>query len=261
MPRKLVVGNWKMHGSLPGNARLFEALKHGVIQSGMQECEVAVCVPHVYVPQASQALLGSAVAWGAQDCSAHPQGAYTGEVSCAMLTDFGCRYVIVGHSERRQHHAESSQTVSQKMLRVLESGLNPIVCVGESLNEREAGQTQAVVAGQVQAAIDALKQAGQMQWIWRVVIAYEPVWAIGTGKTATPVQAQEVHAAICAQWQAAFGPDSKHLRVLYGGSMKASNAASLMAQPDINGGLVGGASLVAEEFLAIVAAAKPVATV
>lgn len=249
-----------MHGSLPANARLLEALKQGLAPANAQPdanqaCEVAVCVPHVYVPQAAQTLLGSALAWGAQDCSAHQQGAYTGEVSCAMLTDFGCRYVIVGHSERRQYHRESSAVVAQKMLRVLESGLNPIVCVGESLSEREAGQTQAVVAAQVQAVIDALKHADQMQWIWRVVVAYEPVWAIGTGKTATPEQAQEVHAAIRAQWLAAFGENAKHLRVLYGGSMKAGNAASLMAQPDIDGGLVGGASLVAEEFLAIVAAA------
>jgi triosephosphate isomerase (TIM) len=256
MPRKLIAGNWKMHGTLPGNARLLEALKQGVADPG---CEVAVCVPHVYVPQAAQLLAGSAISWGAQDCSAHQQGAYTGEVSCAMLTDFGCRTVIVGHSERRQYHGESSDTTAQKMLRVLESGLNPIVCVGESLSEREAGQTQVIAAAQVQAAIDALKQANQLQWIWRVVIAYEPVWAIGTGKTATPAQAQEVHAAIRAQWNAAFGHEARHLRVLYGGSMKAANAASLLAQPDIDGGLVGGAALVAEEFLAIVAAADAAA--
>jgi triosephosphate isomerase len=254
MHRKLVVGNWKMHGTLPGNARLMAALAQGAARA---DCEVAVCVPAVYVPQASQALLGSAVLWGAQDCSAHQQGAFTGEVSCAMLSDFGCRYVIVGHSERRQYHGETDATVAQKMLRVLESGLNPIVCVGESLAQREAGQTNEVIAQQLQAAIDALKRVDQMQWIWRVVVAYEPVWAIGTGKTATPAQAQEVHAAIRAQWQAAFGADAKHLRVLYGGSMKAGNAASLMQEKDIDGGLVGGASLVAEEFLAIVAAAKP----
>jgi triosephosphate isomerase (TIM) len=256
MPRKLVAGNWKMHGSLPGNVRLLETLKQGVAQFiAAPGCEVAVCVPHVYVPQAAQLLTGSMLLWGAQDCSAHQQGAYTGEVSCAMLTDFGCRYVIVGHSERRQYHAESSELAAQKMLRVLESGLNPIVCVGESLAQRQAGQTQVVVAAQVQTAIDALKQANQLQWIWRVVIAYEPVWAIGTGQTATPQQAQEVHAAIRAQWNAAFGEQAKHLRVLYGGSMKAANAASLLAQPDIDGGLVGGAALVAEEFLAIAAAA------
>jgi triosephosphate isomerase (TIM) len=257
MARTLIAGNWKMHGSLPGNARLLEALKQGAVASG---CEVTVCVPHVYVPQAAQLLAGSALSWGAQDCSAHQQGAYTGEVSCVMLTDFGCRYVIVGHSEQRQYHHESSQAAAQKMLRVLESGLNPILCVGESLSERESGQTQAVVAAQVQAAVDALKQANQMQWIWRVVIAYEPVWAIGTGKTATPEQAQEVHAAIRAQWNAAFQADAKHLRVLYGGSMKAANAASLLAQQDIDGGLVGGAALVAEEFLAIVAAGNAVAS-
>lgn len=257
MPRKLVVGNWKMHGSLPANERLLDALKLGIAQpEAVQGCEVAVCVPHVYAPQTAQVLAGSMLAWGAQDCSAHQQGAYTGEVGCAMLTDFGCRYVIVGHSERRQYHAEIDAQVAAKTLRVLESGLSPIVCVGESLAQREAGQTQAVVAQQVQAVAEALQQAGQMQWIWRVVIAYEPVWAIGTGKTATPEQAQAVHAAIRQQWRAAFGEDAKHLRVLYGGSMKAGNAASLMAQPDIDGGLVGGAALIAEEFLAIAAAAN-----
>ncbi|MGL4574573.1 MAG: triose-phosphate isomerase [Burkholderiaceae bacterium] len=256
MPRKLVAGNWKMHGTLPANAKLLAALEQGVLAS---DCEVAVCVPAPYLAQASQALLGSAVAWGAQDCSAHKQGAFTGEVSAAMLTDFGCRYVIVGHSERRQYHGETSALVAEKMLQVLEAGLSPIVCIGETLAQREAGQTDEVVATQVQAAIDALKRVDEMQWIWRVVIAYEPVWAIGTGKTASPEQAQQVHAAIRRQWQGAFADHAKHLRVLYGGSMKAGNAASLMAQADIDGGLVGGASLVAEEFLAIVAAAKTTA--
>jgi triosephosphate isomerase (TIM) len=255
MPRKLIAGNWKMNGNLVANAKLLSALAAGV---GRADCEVAVCVPAVYLPQVSQALLGSAVAWGAQDCSAHQQGAFTGEVSSAMLSDFGCRYVIVGHSERRQYHGETSAVVAEKMLRVLESGLNPIVCVGESLEQREAGQTMAVVASQLQAAIDALNRVEQMQWIWRVLVAYEPVWAIGTGKTATPQQAQEVHVAIRRQWHDALGKNAEHLRVLYGGSMKAGNATSLLAQTDIDGGLIGGASLVAEEFLAIAAAAKPV---
>lgn len=242
-----------MHGSLPWNADLLAAVRAGVDDLA---CGVTVCVPHVYLPQAAQVLVGSALAWGAQDCSAHQQGAYTGEVSAAMLSDFACRHVIVGHSERRQYHSESSALVAQKALRVLEVGLGPIVCVGESLAEREAGRTLDVVGGQLQHVIDALLKAGEKQWIWRVVLAYEPVWAIGTGKTATAAQAQEVHAALRKQWLAAFGEEGQQMRVLYGGSVKPANAAELFGQPDIDGGLIGGAALKAEEFLAIAQAAS-----
>lgn len=242
-----------MNGWLGENATLLEAIRRGM---GTRVCDVSVCVPAVYIPQAAQLLVESAVSWGAQDCSAHQQGAFTGEISAAMLSDFGCKHVIVGHSERRQHHAESNQLVAQKMLRVLETGLTAIVCVGETLAERQADQTLAVVGAQVQSTIDALKAVDEKQWVWRVVVAYEPVWAIGTGLTATVGQAQEVHAAIRQQWRHAFGLEGEKLRILYGGSVKSSNASELFTQPDIDGGLIGGASLKAEEFLAIIAAAS-----
>ncbi len=253
MRKKLVAGNWKMHGSLASNTGLLEAVRDGVANLA---CDVTVCVPHVYLPQTAQLAAGSALAWGAQDCSARQQGAYTGEVSAAMLSDFACRHVIVGHSERRQYHGESSALVAQKTLRTLETGLNPIVCVGESLAERESGGTLAVVGQQLQAVIDALLKVDEKQWVWRAVLAYEPVWAIGTGKTASAAQAQEVHAALRGQWLAAFGDDGRQMRVLYGGSVKPANAAELFGQPDIDGGLIGGASLKAEEFLAIAQAAS-----
>jgi triosephosphate isomerase (TIM) len=250
MRKKLIAGNWKMHGSAAGNTALLQALVSGAGAQGLQ-CELSVCVPALYLPQAAQQLAGSSVAWGAQDCSAHRQGAYTGEISAAMLTDFGCRHVIVGHSERRQYHGETSALVAQKALRILEAGMSPIVCVGETLDERERGDAFGVVGAQLEAVIDGLKQAGEKQWIWRMVLAYEPVWAIGTGKTASSAQAQEVHAALRAQWLGALGLDGEKLRVIYGGSVKPANAAELFAQKDIDGGLIGGASLKAEEFLAI----------
>jgi triosephosphate isomerase len=252
MARKLVVGNWKMHGSLAGNPALLSAVVAGA--TGLTS-ELAVCVPTAYLAQIQQLLLGSPLTWGAQDCSAHPQGAYTGETSAAMLGDFGCRWVIVGHSERRHYHGESDGLVAQKMLQVLASGANPIACVGETLAERDNGQAQAVVQRQVAALIGALKEADQMQWIWRVVIAYEPVWAIGTGKTASADDAQRMHAAIRQQWIAAFAEQSQQLRVLYGGSVKPANAAELFAQADVDGGLIGGAALKADDFLAIARAA------
>jgi triosephosphate isomerase len=195
------------------------------------------------------AFAGSDMRWGAQDCSVHEQGAYTGEVSAAMLAEFGCRYAIVGHSERRQYHRESDQLVADKAKAVLARGVTPIVCVGESLAEREAGETDAVVKRQLSAVIHTLAHcAGEM------VVAYEPVWAIGTGRTATPQQAQAVHAVLRAQLQAAT-PHADQMRILYGGSVKADNAATLFAQPDIDGGLIGGASLKASDFIAICRAA------
>ena len=212
-------------------------------------CDVAVCVPYPYLSETAVALAASDVRWGAQDCSVHEQGAYTGEVSVAMLAEFGCRYVIVGHSERRQYHAETDQLVADKAKIALASGLTPIVCVGETLAQREAGETEAVVKRQLSAVIHTLGHcAGEM------VVAYEPVWAIGTGRVATPEQAQAVHALLRAQLKAAT-PHADAMKILYGGSMKPDNAATLMAQPDIDGGLIGGASLKAADFVAICRAA------
>ncbi|MBX6319893.1 triose-phosphate isomerase [Pigmentiphaga sp.] len=242
--RRLVLGNWKMHGSLTANAQLLSAVRSAWNQSsGAAACDVGVCVPFPYLAQVESALTGSDIAWGAQDVSVHAQGAYTGEVSGAMLAEFGCRYVLAGHSERRSMHGETSQLVADKAKAALAAGLTPVVCVGETLAEREAGRTLAVIDEQLAPVLALGKDA-----VSRMVIAYEPVWAIGTGKTASPEQAQEVHAAI----RAALGRvGSPGVRVLYGGSVKAANAAELFAMPDIDGGLIGGASLVAEEFLRI----------
>ena len=245
MRRKLVVGNWKMHGSRAANAQLLAGLK----EAGPWNADVAVCVPFPYIAETALALTGTAIAYGAQDCSSHEQGAYTGEVSSAMLADIGCRYVIVGHSERRAYHAESDQLVADKAKAALAHGVTPIVCVGETRAEREAGQTEAVVKRQLAAVIHTLGHCcGEM------VVAYEPVWAIGTGLTATPAEAQAVHAVLRAQLHAATDR-SAAMRILYGGSVKADNAAELFAQPDIDGGLIGGASLKLADFAAICLAA------
>ncbi len=245
MRRKLVAGNWKMHGNHRANAELLA----GIIGVRPFGCDVAVCVPYPYLSETAVALAGSDLRWGAQDCSAHEQGAYTGEVSAAMLAEFGCRYVIVGHSERRQYHAETDQLVADKAKAALACGITPIVCVGETLAQREAGQTEAVVKRQLSAVIHALGHcAGEM------VVAYEPVWAIGTGRVATPDQAQSVHALLRAQLSAATA-HAGDMKILYGGSMKPDNAVSLLSQPDIDGGLIGGASLKAADFAAICRAA------
>ncbi|WP_018411442.1 triose-phosphate isomerase [Methyloversatilis thermotolerans] len=246
--RKLVVGNWKMHGGLAVNGALLGALR----AAGHAPCPMAVCVPFPYLAQARAALEDSTVAWGAQDVSEHASGAYTGEVSVAMLADFACRYVIVGHSERRALFGDSDERVAAKVKAALAGGLKPILCVGETLDEREQGVTEAVVERQL-AAVCRLAGADALA---ACVIAYEPVWAIGTGRTATPEQAQAVHAFLrgrIAQW---CGADrAVATTILYGGSVKPQNAADLFGQADIDGGLIGGASLVAEDFLAIVAAA------
>ena len=247
MTRKLIVGNWKMNGSLSANHDLLHAINAGLSSAS---CQAAVCVPAPYLAQVQQLSQGSALWWGAQDVSAHEQGAYTGEVSAAMLRDFGVRVAIVGHSERRQYHGETDAVVATKAQRALAAGITPIVCVGETLAEREAGQTQAVVKRQLAAVIHINGHC-----ISEIVVAYEPVWAIGTGKTATPEQAQEVHALLRAQLAAAT-EHPERISLLYGGSMNASNAASLLAQHDIDGGLIGGASLKAADFLSIVAAAS-----
>ena len=245
MRKKLVVGNWKMHGSRAANAQLLAGLK----EAGPWNADVAVCVPAVYIAETALALTGTAITYGAQDCSSHEQGAYTGEVSSAMLADVGCRYAIVGHSERRAYHAESDQLVADKAKAALAHGVTPIVCVGETRAEREAGQTEAVVKRQLAAVIHTLGHCcGEM------VVAYEPVWAIGTGLTATPAEAQAVHAVLRAQLHAATDR-SGVMRILYGGSVKADNAAELFSQADIDGGLIGGASLKVADFAAICLAA------
>jgi len=241
---RLIMGNWKMHGNLADNAKLLAGVRAGAntLASGAQ---LAVCVPFPYLAQAAQVLSGSSVSWGAQDLSTQTHGAFTGEVSGAMLKDFACRYVLVGHSERRSMHAESDQLVADKAKAALASGLTPVVCVGESLAQRDANQVLAVIQQQLAPVLALGAEA-----VKKMVVAYEPVWAIGTGRTATPEQAQEVHAAIRAALQAIA---AGQVQILYGGSVKAANAASLFAMPDIDGALVGGASLVAEDFLAIAA--------
>ncbi|WP_374569608.1 triose-phosphate isomerase [Ideonella sp.] len=245
MRRKLVAGNWKMHGNHSANAELLA----GVVAARPFVCDVAVCVPFPYLSETAVALAGSDIRWGAQDCSMHEQGAYTGEVSAGMLHEFGCRYVIVGHSERRAYHAESDQLVADKAKAALARGVTPIVCVGETLAQREAGETDAVVKRQLSAVIHTLGHC-----VGEMVVAYEPVWAIGTGRTATPEQAQAVHALLRAQLHAAT-PHAESMPILYGGSVKPDNAATLFAQADIDGGLIGGASLKAADFVAICRAA------
>lgn len=248
MNKKLIAGNWKMNGSLADNDALVRALVAGLATAG--GCDAAVAVPAPYLAQVQALVQGSALALAAQDVSQHAAGAYTGEVSATMLREFGVRYALVGHSERRQFHGETDADVAVKAQRALASGITPIVCVGETLAEREAGQTEAVVKRQLAAVIHVNGHC-----ISEVVVAYEPVWAIGTGKTASPEQAQLVHAVLRAQLAAA-SDKAEHIRLLYGGSMNAGNAAQLLAQPDIDGGLVGGASLKAVDFQAILAAAQ-----
>lgn len=249
MKKKLIAGNWKMNGGLAANETLLQALLQGMASAAVQ-CDVAVAVPAPYLAQVQALVAGSGIALAAQDVSAHEQGAYTGEVSAAMLKEFGARYVLVGHSERRQYHGETDAVVAVKAQRALALGVTPIVCVGETLAERDAGETEAVVKRQLAAVIHLNGHC-----ISEIVVAYEPVWAIGTGRTATPAQAQAVHAVLRAQLALASGhADRVHL--LYGGSMNAANAAELLAQPDIDGGLVGGASLKAADFLQIMGAAS-----
>lgn len=250
MRRNLVVGNWKMYGGLARNRTLLEGVLTGV--HDLRNAECGVCVPFPYLAQAQSMLQGSQVAWGAQNVSQNEQGAFTGEVSAGMLTDFGCRYVIVGHSERRALFHESNDIAAAKFDTVIKAGLTPIFCVGETLAERESGVTEQVVARQLEVVLNHVGA----QAVAKSVVAYEPVWAIGTGKTATPEQAQAVHAFIRQRVAQLDGGVAQDLRILYGGSMKPGNAAELLAMPDIDGGLIGGASLVAEEFVAICRAAQ-----
>jgi triosephosphate isomerase len=232
---RLVAGNWKMHGSRTANRALLDAILKGLDRDG---AECAVCVPFPYLADMKQWLEATPIAWGAQNVSEHEKGAYTGEVAASMLVEFGCRYVLVGHSERRQIYRETDREVGAKYVAARKAGLTPIVCVGETLEEREAGRTEEVVGRQ----LDAVNfQSG--------VLAYEPVWAIGTGRNATPEQAQAVHAFLRKKV-------SKDTVILYGGSVKPQNAPALFAMPDVDGGLIGGASLVAEDFLSILRAAR-----
>lgn len=247
MKKKLIAGNWKMNGSLAANEALLKALLAGV---GQPDCQVAVCVPAVYLAQCQALLADSVIELGAQDVSAHESGAYTGEIAPAMLREFGARYVIVGHSERRQYHGETDELVAAKAQRALSVGITPIVCVGETLAQREAGHTEEVVKRQLAAVIHTNGHC-----ISEVVVAYEPVWAIGTGLSATAEQAQQVHAVLRAQLKAA-SPNADRIKLLYGGSMNAANAGSLLAQADIDGGLIGGAALKPADFLTIIAAAS-----
>lgn len=245
MRPKLIVGNWKMNGSRLVNAALLADIAAGL---GDAKASAAVCVPAPYLQQCEDLLSGSVIAWGAQDVSAYEGGAYTGEVCAKMLSDFACRYVIVGHSERRAYHGESSELVARKAQAALKEGLTPIVCVGETLEQREAGQTFDVVGAQLDAVLELLPAEA----VAKIVVAYEPVWAIGTGRTATPEMAQEVHARLREQLRVRNAEAADGVAILYGGSMKPENARELLSQPDIDGGLIGGAALKAQDFLAII---------
>jgi triosephosphate isomerase len=249
MRRKLVAGNWKMHGGLAGNRTLLQDLVQAIGKGGGADC--AVCVPFPYLGQAQELLNGSAIAWGAQTLSEHAQGAFTGEVSASMLREFGCRYVIVGHSERRSLYGENNEAVAAKFVAATAGGLTPILCLGETLEQREQGVTEQVIAAQ----LDAVTQKSGVGAFAGAVIAYEPVWAIGTGRTATPQQAQDVHAFIRGRLAKSDAALAQRMQILYGGSVKPQNASELFGMADIDGGLIGGASLVAQDFLAICAAA------
>ena len=246
MSRKLIAGNWKMNGGLAANEVLIKAVLVGLPAAA---CDVAVCVPAPYFAQLQALLAGSRIDLGAQDVSGQAVGAFTGEISASMLKEFGVRYVIVGHSERRQYHGETDAAVADKAAKALAAGITPIVCVGETLAQREAGTTEEVVKRQLAAVIHTNGHC-----ISEIVVAYEPVWAIGTGKTASPEQAQQVHAVLRAQLKAASAQAAR-IQILYGGSMNAANAVQLLGQADIDGGLIGGASLKAPDFLSIIAAA------
>lgn len=249
MRKPIIAGNWKMNGSRRDIKTLLAGIKAGI--GNVKVAEVAVCAPYIYIPDVAEQLAGTPVAWGGQNLSTEAKGAFTGEISAAMLLDFKCKYVIVGHSERRTLYGEDDALVAKKFAVAHEAGLTPILCIGETLDERERGVTEEVCARQLKAVIDEVGIAT----LGAGVIAYEPVWAIGTGKTATPQQAQDVHAYIRGQLAALDKAVADKVRIQYGGSMNAGNAKELLAMQDIDGGLIGGASLKAEDFLAICAAA------
>ncbi len=244
MRQKLFVGNWKMNGSLVANGRLLREIKSGIKDA---QGEVAICVPACYLGQCCEILIQSNIALGAQDVSSHATGAYTGDISARMLQDFGCKYVIVGHSERREYHGETDEEIAHKAQRAMAAGVTPIVCVGETLAQKEAGRTQEIIEMQMNAFLSVLdpKETNNL------IVAYEPIWAIGTGKTATPEMAQEVHAMLRTLLIKKSAEAGKRTRILYGGSMRPQNARELLKMPDIDGGLIGGASLIATDFLAI----------
>ncbi len=249
MRKSIVAGNWKMNGSLAANAELVTGLLS--THSGYDNVDVLVCPPAVYIPQVAALLQGSDISLGAQNASAFEKGAYTGDISLSMLAEFGVQYVILGHSERRALFGEDDAQVADKFQAVVAAGATPIVCVGETLEERQAGETLDVVGRQLRAVLDVADKAALAD----AVVAYEPVWAIGTGLTATPEQAQEVHQALRALIAEYDAAAALKVRILYGGSVTADSAVQLFKQPDIDGGLVGGASLKAKDFLAICSAA------
>lgn len=249
MRKPIVLGNWKLNGSTASAEALVAGVLSGV--GGLDRIDVGVCPPFVYIPRVVELSAGTDLAVGAQSCSEQVSGAFTGEVAADMLRDVGCHYVLVGHSERRSLYGETDAVVATKVEQILNAGLKPVLCVGETLEERESDAAEAVVKRQLDAALDRIGVAG----FERLVVAYEPVWAIGTGRTATPEQAQAMHAMIRGHVAARDGAVGQALRIQYGGSVKADNAAELFAQTDIDGGLIGGASLKAEEFLAICRAA------
>ena len=250
MRKPLIAGNWKMNGSRDSIKVLLDGLKAGI--GDVKNAEVAVCAPFIYIPDTAAQLQGSPIAWGGQNLSIEEKGAFTGETAASMLLDFNCKYVIVGHSERRTLYGEDDALVAKKFAVAHKAGLTPILCIGESLDERESGVTEAVVARQIKAVIDEVG----IQTLGDGVIAYEPIWAIGTGKTASPQQAQDVHAHIRSLLAEHDKGVADKLRIQYGGSMNAANAKELLAMADIDGGLIGGASLKAEDFLAICTAAN-----
>jgi len=249
MRTPIIAGNWKMNGSRSDIKILLDGLKAGI--DNVKKAEVVVCAPYIYLPDVADQLAGTAIAWGGQDLSTEAKGAFTGEISAAMLLDFNCKYVIVGHSERRTLYGEDDALVARKFAVAHKAGLIPILCIGETLEEREKGVTEEVCARQIKAVIDEVG----ISTLGDGVIAYEPVWAIGTGKTASPQQAQDVHAFIRSELAAQDKAVADKLRIQYGGSMNAGNAKELLAMQDIDGGLIGGASLKAEDFLAICTAA------
>ncbi|MEY3219946.1 MAG: hypothetical protein RIT27_1303 [Pseudomonadota bacterium] len=249
MRQKLVAGNWKMNGSAASIHSLLDGIKQGF--SDVKNAEVTVCPPFVYLAQVAQSLSGTPISWGAQNLSKESLGAFTGEIAAEMLNDFQCKYVIIGHSERRALYGDTDQWVAEKYAVAVKNGLKPIICVGELLSEREANQTEAVIARQ----LDAVLTLNGVEALNQGVIAYEPVWAIGTGKTASPDQAQAVHAFIRQRIAAQSPETAAKVQILYGGSVKADNAAELFSMPDIDGGLIGGAALKATDFLAICRAA------
>ena len=250
MRQPLIAGNWKMNGSQESVTALLNGVKAGM--GDVAKAEVAVCAPAIYIPLVQDLLKDSAVTWGGEDLSVHDSGAYTGEISASMLDDFACKYVLVGHSERRSYHHEDDEVVAEKFEVAINAGLIPVLCIGETLEEREQGITEEVVVRQIEAVITRVG----IDTLGKGVIAYEPVWAIGTGKTATPEMAQEAHATIRTRVAKSDATVADKIQILYGGSMNASNAAELLAQADIDGGLIGGASLKAEDFLAIALAAN-----